>query len=110
MALLKRIANKQGDGAGRALYALKHAVAVRTNIPSPLIFLLSGELSPGLRRELAREYNRHLLIHQGSSKTQHFVVSFGHHLTEREIEKVLDRLENLFNDPYRYHLFVVHQE
>jgi 5S rRNA maturation endonuclease (ribonuclease M5) len=110
VAILKRVSNKQGNGAGRALYALKHAVAVRTDIPSPLIFLLSGELSPELRRKLAREYNRHLLIHQGSSKTQHFVVSFGHHLTEKQIEKVLDRLENLFSDPYRYHLFVVHQE
>jgi 5S rRNA maturation endonuclease (ribonuclease M5) len=110
VAILKRVSNRQGDGAGRALYALKHAVAVRTDIPSPLSLVLDGELSTELRKELAKEFNRHLLLHQGSSKTQHYVVSFGHHLTEREIEKVLDRLENLFSDPYRYHLFVVHQE
>ena len=111
MAILKRVANKQGNGAGRALYALKHAVAVRTNIPSPLVFALDGELAPELRRELAKEFNRHLLLHQGDTKTQHFVISFGHHLTREEIEEVLNRVEEkLFNDPHRCYLFVVHQE
>jgi len=110
VAILKRVSNRQGDGAGRALYALKYAIAVRTDIPSLLSLVLDGELPSELRKELAREFNRHLLLHQGSSKTQHYVVSFGHHLTQKEIEKVLDRLERLFDDPYRYHLFVVHQE
>jgi len=110
VAVLKRVPNRQGDGAGRALYALKHAVAIRTDIPSPLFLILGEELSTEFRKELAREFNRCLLCHQGSYKTQHYVVSFGHHLTQEEIEKVLDRLEKLFNDPYRYHLLVVHQE
>ena len=111
MAILKRIANKQGNGAGRALYALKHAVAVRTNIPSSLVFALGGELTPELRKELAREFNRYLLLHQGDTKTQHFIISFGHHLTREEIEEVLNRVEEkLFNDPHRCYLFVVHQE
>jgi hypothetical protein len=110
VAILKRVANGKGDGAGRSRYALDKAVAVRTDIPSPLSFLLGRELTTELRSELASEFNRHLLLHQGDYRTQHFVVSFGHRLTEKEIEKTLDRLENLFNDPLRLHLFVVHQE
>jgi len=110
MAILKRVSNGKGDGAGRSRYSLEKAVAVRTDIPSPLSLLLSGELSPELRRELASEFNRHLLLHQGDYRTQHFVVSFAHHLTPEEIEKVLDRLEKVFNDPFRLHLFAVHQE
>ena len=54
MAILKRVSNRQGDGAGRALYALKHAVAVRTDIPSPLSLVLDGELSTELGKELAK--------------------------------------------------------
>lgn len=111
MAVLKRIANKHGDGAGRAPYALEKAVAVRTDIPSYLSLLLGpGELPAELKRELAREFNRHLLIHQGNCRTQHFVISFGHHLTQRQVEKLLDRIEAIFSDPFRYHLYAVHQE
>ena len=111
MAVLKRIANKQGNGAGRAPYALEKAVAVRTDVPSPLSLLLGDrELPAELKRELAEEFNRHLLIHQGSCKTQHFVISFSHHLSPKQIEKLLDRIESIFSDPFRYHLYAVHQE
>ncbi len=111
MAVLKRIANKQGNGAGRAPYALEKAVAVRTDVPSPLSLLLGDrELLAELKRELAEEFNRHLLIHQGNCKTQHFVISFSHHLSSRQIEKLLDRIESIFSDPFRYHLYAVHQE
>ncbi len=58
MAILKRVPNGKGDGAGRSRYSLEKAVAVRTDIPSPLSLLLDGELSPELRRELASEFNR----------------------------------------------------
>ncbi len=111
MAILKRIPNKQGDGAGRAPYALRKAIAVRTNIPSPLSLLVYGELSEDLKRELAKEFNRWLILHQGHTKTEHYVISFGHHLEPKEIEKVLDKIEErLFNDPLRYRLIAVHQE
>jgi hypothetical protein len=110
MAILKRIPNRTGDGAGRSRYALKKAVAVRTDIPSPLSLLVADSLSEELKTELASEFNRHLLLHQGSYKTQHFVISFGHHLSKEEIEKVLDRISSVFSDPERLHLFVVHQE
>ena len=109
MAILKRVRQGTGDGAGRARYALQKAVAVRTDIPSPLS-LLTDKLTEELKRELANEFNRQLLIHQKSYKTQHFIVSFSHHLTDKEIEAVLDKLEQIFDDSLRLHLFAVHRE
>ena len=109
MAILKRVRQGTGDGAGRARYTLKRAVAVRTDIPSPLS-LLTDNLTEELKGELANEFNRQLLLHQQNYKTQHFIVSFSHHLVKEEIEVVLDKLERIFDDPFRLHLFVVHQE
>jgi len=107
---LKRIPNGQGDGAGRARYSLKKAVMIRTDMPSYLSLLTDSPTTEELRRDIADEFNRQLLIHQGDYRTQHFVVSFSHHLPMEEIEKVLDRLEEIFSDPLRLHLFAVHQE
>jgi hypothetical protein len=110
LAILKRIANKSGDGAGRSRYIVRKAVEIRTDIPS-YISLLSGERpTPELRKEIANEYNRFLLVHQGDYRTQHFIVSFGHFLSDKEIEKVLDLLQEIFDDSLRYHLFAVHVE
>jgi len=111
MAILKRIPNKSGDGAGRSRYTLQKAIAVRTDIPSPLSLLIySSNLTDSLRNEVANEFNRFLLRHQGSYKTSHYVVSFGHFLSSEEIEEVLDRIQQIFDDLDRYHLYVVHQE
>jgi hypothetical protein len=110
MAILKRIPNKKGDGAGRSRYVLQKAVAVRTDIPSPLSLLIYSNLTDTLKKELADEYNRHLLQHQGSSKTSHYIISFGHTLSSKEIEQVLDKAQQIFDDPDRYHLYAVHQE
>ena len=110
MAVLKRIKNGSGDGAGRSRYAVKKAVMVWTDIPSSLS-LLPAETLLERKDELANEFNRHLKKHQGSYKTQHFVLSFGHHLSEDEILEVVERLrENIFYDPARLHLVAVHQE
>jgi len=110
MAILKRVKNGTGDGAGRAKYALKKAIMVWTDIPSSLS-LLPVESLLKKKRELANEFNRHLKKHQGSYVTQHFVLSFGHHLSENEIVEVLEHLkERIFYDPTRLHLIAVHQE
>jgi len=110
LAILKRIKNAKGDGAGRSRYIVQKAVEIRTDIPSHLSLLSGRKLSPELRQEIANEYNRFLLLHQGDYRTQHFVVSFGHFLSDREIEKVLDLLQEIFEDSLRYHLFAVHVE
>jgi len=110
MAILKRVKNGTGDGAGRARYALRKAIMVWTDIPSSLS-LLPAESLLRKREELANEFNRHLKRHQGSYKTQHFVLSFGHYLSEEEILEVIERLrENIFYDSTRLHLIAVHQE
>ena len=110
MAILKRIANKSGDGAGRSRYIVRKAVEIRTDIPSYFSLLSGRELTPELCWEIANEYNRFLLLHQGDYRTQHFVVSFGHFLSDKEVEKVLDLLQEIFDDSLRYHLFAVHVE
>jgi len=114
MAILKRIKNGTGDGAGRSRYVLQKAVAIRTDIPSPLSLLVADteNLSPEIKKELADEFNRTLLLHQKSYKTSHYVISFGHFLTDDEISEVLDRLQDIFTeeDDDRYRLFAVHRE
>jgi len=110
MAILKRIPNKSGDGAGRSRYTLQKAIAVRTDIPSPLSLLIYSNLTDTLRNEIADEFNRFLLRHQGNYKTSHYVVSFGHFLSDEEVEEVLDKIQQIFDDLDRYHLYVVHKE
>jgi hypothetical protein len=58
MALLKRIKNGTGDGAGRSRYALKKAVEYRTNIPSKLILNTPSLLTASLTSQEEKEFKK----------------------------------------------------
>ena len=100
MAFFKKVKNNNGTGEGRAYYVLKRAVDFFCTIP----------VIETNTKELAKKFNEYVYSCQGDYKTQHYIISFGHHLTKKEIEKALDKAIELFLDEGMSQIFAVHQE
>ena len=105
MAVVYRVPNKKGDGAGRSRYLLsdmKKVLGIRTNAP----------LSPLPDKSLASEWNRFLKSWQGSYKTTHLIISFPRLLSGSQIEEILEYLDQKLPEYVgdRFHLIVVHRE
>jgi len=105
VAVVYRVPNKKGDGAGRSRYLLsdmKKVLGIRTNAP----------LSPLPDKSLASEWNRFLKSWQGSYKTTHLIISFPRLLSGSQIEEILEYLDQKLPEYVgdRFHLIVVHRE
>jgi hypothetical protein len=109
VAFVVKVQNGKGDGAGRSRYLLKDpekVLAVSTNIPSPSLIL-------GDYRSLADDFNRILLARQRDYRTDHFVISFQHRFSQRDLEKITQIIETEFQKTFgedRPYLIVVHAE